>query len=145
MYVKKLERLTWENAGISYQNNLPIGCTSWNPFKQWLCVSWNQAKTSRGSQTHISGQCRSLSQRSCRLSLVAHTCWDPFCATQCRAHSVAATSRNFRDVEGVSRYFPHTLPKKDPVAPILPPPCHTSLSLWRGEISLQKRIALHGV
>ena len=41
----------------------------------------------------------------------------------------------------MSRYTPPTANphKKDPVAPILPPPCEC-----RGDISSQKRIALHG-
>ena len=65
--------------------------------------------------------------------------------TRIALHSVAHTvshatnPRNFRDVEGVSRYIPH--PPKDR-------PCRTYLatppSLCRGESSLQKRIALHG-
>ena len=35
---------------------------------------------------------------------MAHTCCDPDRATQCRAHSVAANSRSFRDVARVSRH-----------------------------------------
>ena len=53
--------------------------------------------------------------RSC---LVAHTCCDPSRATQCRAHSVAADSRSFTGVAGVSRYTP----LKDCVTPVFPPP-----------------------
>ena len=45
------------------------------------------------------------------LHSVAPHCCDPCRTTQCRAHSVAANSRNFRDVAGVSRYIPHPAPK----------------------------------
>ena len=70
---------------------------------------------------------------------MAHTCRDPNRATQCRAHSVAANSRSFRDVARVWRYTPPTVTKKT---------CRTylatSLCQCRKEIALQKRIALHG-
>ena len=41
------------------------------------------------------------------LDLVAHHCCDPCRVTQCNAHNVAAHSRDFRNVAGVSRYTPH--------------------------------------
>ena len=44
--------------------------------------------------------------------LVAHHCCDHCRATQCRAHSVAANSCNFRDVAGVLSYTRHTPEKK---------------------------------
>ena len=53
------------------------------------------------------------------MNLVSHTCCDSNRATQCRAHTVAADSHNFRDVAGMSRY---TTPK-DGVAPVFPPAC----------------------
>ena len=49
--------------------------------------------------------------------LVAHRCCDP-----CRAHSVAANSRNFGDVAGVSRYSLPTITKNDTVATHLATP-----------------------
>ena len=73
-------------------------------------------------------------------SWVSHHCCDPCrrCrATQCRAHGVAANSRNFRDVTGVSRTFP--LPTRRPCRTYLATP----LSLRRGESCLNKCIALH--
>ena len=93
-----------------------------------------------------------------REPLVAHTCSDPNRATQCRAHNVAADSRSFRDVTGMSRYTP----PKDRVAPVFPTPpvavvfgvfwkdknrrkiagggCHTGSV----KISFRQWIALHG-
>ena len=71
-------------------------------------------------------------------SLVAHCCCDPCRATQCRAHSVAANPADLEMSQGC-RATPLQPSQKDPVAPILPPLCQC-----RGEISLQKWIALHG-
>ena len=89
--------------------------------------------------------------------LVSHSCCDPCRATQCRAHVVAANSRNFfRDVAGVSRYpdppevlafsfsllfsfsdFPYFLGR---LSFILPPPCQC-----REDISLQNGSRYTGV
>ena len=52
---------------------------------------------------------------------------DPNRATQCRAHSVAADSRNFRDVAGMSRYTP----PEDRVAPVFPPRCRSLLAAFK--------------
>ena len=54
--------------------------------------------------------------------LVAHHCWDPCRATQRRAHNVAANSRSFRDVAGMSRYIPHPPPQKKTLSHLS---CHT--------------------
>ena len=54
-------------------------------------------------------------------------------------NNVTANCCNFRAATGVSRYTPPTLTKKEPIAPVLPPPCQC-----RGDISLQNQIALHG-
>ena len=87
-------------------------------------------------------QCPQKGARQFLPDLVSHHCGDPCRATQCRARSFAANPRNFKDVAGMSRYIPPRPPqKKDPVAPMMP--LVTPLSLCRGEISLQKRIALH--
>ena len=58
--------------------------------------------------------------------IVSASLSDP-CRTRCRAH-IAANSRNFRDVAGVSRYMPHTTPKKT----LSHPSCHlpVTVSLW---------------
>ena len=64
-----------------------------------------------------------LNCRFVGLILVAHTCCDPNRATQCRAHSVAANSRNFRDVAGVSRCTPPTPAKKTLPHLSCHPPC----------------------
>ena len=76
--------------------------------------------------------------RFCFQSLVAHHCCDPCRATQCRAHSVAANFRSFRNVAGVSRYTLQPSQKKT----LSHPSCHP-LSVSQRNI-LAKRIALHG-
>ena len=53
---------------------------------------------------------------------MAHTCCEPNRATQCRAHSVAADSRSFRDVAGMSRCSP---PPKRPRRTCFPTPCRS--------------------
>ena len=87
------------------------------------------------------------SQKECEQSpkllfLLAHTCWDPNRATQCRAHSAAADSRNFRDVAGMSHYTP----LEGGVAPVFPPPL-SQLYLERSgetiDITLEGGVALH--
>ena len=70
---------------------------------------------------------------------MAHHCCDPCRATHCRAQSVAANSRYFRGVAGMSLYTPHS-PSKRLCCTCLATP----LSLCRRESSLQKRIALNG-
>ena len=83
---------------------------------------------------------------------MAHTC-EPIRAAQCRTPSVAAHSRSFRDVAGMSRYPP----PKERVAPVFPPPlsqlcpeCHcsgerrTDLRLERGGVALEVRQRCRG-
>ena len=59
---------------------------------------------------------------------MAHPCCDPDRATQCRAHNVAAISRSFRGVAGLSRYTPPTLTKMT----LSHQSCHPPLSVLQG-------------
>ena len=74
------------------------------------------------------------------LLTMAHTCCDPLIARHSVAHRVSQQIPAVLEMwRGGVPLHPSNPRGKDPVAPILPPPCQC-----RGEISLQKRIALHG-
>ena len=62
-------------------------------------------------------------------------------ATQCRTHNVAANFRSFRDVAGVSRYIPHTPPKKT----LSHPSCHLPVTVSRGNFLAKTDRATGGV